>query len=227
MASNYPSYSSELPYDPSTPLHDEVRQGYTPLHTPTTQLPNGIEERPAYSPISPSTIPADVGDAVLRNASSGDTGTGPGPSHFHPAQTTVAFQPNPLPQRRVQTPRKRKYPANTGGDAGEARGKTNQTSDGTDRILQAISAMEQAMRAELASLRSEIASLRETVAVIEDKVDANGDDARECAQHIHNELNKGVNLLATVLGGQRDKVLRATSILQDLLTKPPSPSDSS
>ena len=164
---------------------------------------------------------------MLRNGASGDAGAGPGPSHFHPAQPTAMFQPDPLPQRRVQTPRKRRYPTNTGGDAGEARGKTDQTSDGTDRIITALLAMEQAIKADIASLRSEIASLRETVAVIEDRVDANGDDARECAQHIHNELNKGVNLLATVLGGQREKVLCASSILQDLLTKPSSPSDSS
>ena len=144
MAANYSSYASghasgQLFYatlNPSTPLLDEVRPGYAPLDTPNPQLNEETEARQRYSPISPSTMSGDT---------EREEDTGPGPSHPdpNPAQPGMLYQPTPLPQRTSsQPPRKRKYPSSTGGEGGEASSKRSLSADGTDRVVQAISAME-------------------------------------------------------------------------------------
>ena len=210
MASNYSSYASAHAsgqfygtLNPDTPLFDEVRQGYAPLNTPTSQLTEETEMRPRYSAISPSAM---SGDTVREEARSGQD-PGPGPSHSNPAQPGI-YQPTPLPQRTFhQSPRKRNHAGSTGEEDGEARRKKPLSADSTDRVIQAISAMEAGLKTEIASLRSELTSLRETVAALEDRVDAGGDDAWQYAQHMQDELQNGVNHLAGVLGGQRDKVV--------------------
>ena len=129
----------------------------------------------------------------------------------------LVFTPTPLPCLPKES-----LPGSIGRKRSAQDTLSNPSTD-MDRILSAIATMERKISGELNSLRDDIRTLHHSVEELRGQVERNSGEARVYTEHIQKEMVKGVNHLSGLVQGRQERLQKASTILQDLLSnlRPP------